>query len=368
MMRVPGAEGTGVRTAIEILEAQQKAELKVNGDVVVIGGGNVAIDAARTSVRLTDGKVTMVSLEERHEMPASEAEILEAVDEKVELKPGYGLKEILRDENGNIKGVKLIKCTAVFDENHRFAPKYDETIEVEVPCNEVIFSIGQKAVYGDILKGTEVVIKKNGLVEADPVTYQTAEKDIFAGGDLVSGPSFAINAIAAGREGATSLHRFIQHHGSLTIARNLRKFTELDKEDIVIESYDEAGRWEEKMDESIDYRRSFKDAHLTMTKEDVLKETKRCLGCGVVIIDPNKCIGCGLCTTRCKFDAIHLERDLPEASVMVKAEEQLKRIIPYTLKRQIRIAFGKKTPEEKKANDEHKAYVKATKKAKKAAK
>ena len=122
------------------------------------------------------------------------------------------------------------------------------------------------------------------------------------------------------------------------------------------------------MDESIDYRRSFKDAHLDMTPEEVLKETKRCLGCGVCIVDENKCIGCGLCTTRCKFDAIHLLRDHPEGATMVKAEDQLKVILPYTFKRQMKILFGKKSPEEIQGNREHKAYVKKQKQLKKQAK
>ena len=361
--KVPGAEGEGVHSAIEILEQAADNKLKIKGDVVVIGGGNVAIDAARTSIRLTD-KVTMVSLEQRKEMPATEAEVLEALDEGVELKCGYGLKEIVR-EHGKITGVVLMKCVSVFDENHKFSPKYDENDLLNIKCSNVIFSIGQKANYGSILEGTKVEISPRGLVVADPVTRQTAEPDIFVGGDLFNGPSFAINAIADGREGAVSLHRFVQNHGTLTMARNLRIFKELNKDDIVIDDYDHAGRQEEKMDESIDYRRSFRDAHLTLTEEQVLKETKRCLGCGVTIVDQNRCIGCGLCTTRCEFDAIHLKRDHPDCSRMIKTEEKMKVIAPYMLKRAGKILFSKKTPEEKEENRKHKEYKKEQKALKK---
>lgn len=364
VMRVPGVDGEDVHSAIDILEQASKETLKVKDNVVVIGGGNVAIDASRTSIRLAKGKVTMVSLETRETMPASESEILEAIDEGVTMMPGYGLKEIIRDEKGAITGVKLVKCLSVFDKEHKFNPTYDDNDTVILPCEEVIFSIGQKADYQNLLKGSGVKIKRNGLVEADSVTYQTGSPDIFVGGDLVSGPSFAINAIASGREGAVSLNRFVQNHGSLTIARNLREFPELDKDNIVIDSYDTAGRYEEKMNENIDYRRSFKDAHLTMTAEEVAKETKRCLGCGVCIVDENRCIGCGLCTTRCKFDAIHLKRDHPDGANMVKAEDQMKAIGPYTLKRALKIAFSKKNEDEKQAEIEHKAYKKAHKKEK----
>lgn len=360
VMKVEGFEGDNVYTAIDILHKAKEEKLKLKGDVVVIGGGNVAIDAARTSVRLA-GKVTMVSLEQRNEMPASEAEILEAIEDGVNLTCGYGLAKIIR-QNDKVTGVVLKRCVSVFDENHKFAPKYDENDTLTIDCDNVIFSIGQKANYGDILKGHENIIKPNGLIDADPVTLQTKVEDIFAGGDLFSGPGFAINAIALGREGAVSIHRYVQNHGDLITGRNLRQFFEMNKNDIIIESYDEAGRVEDKMDETIDYRHSFKDAHLTLTKEEVLRETKRCLGCGAVIIDANKCLGCGLCTTRCEFDAIKLHRDHPHCSDMKKAEETKKLVLKNMVKRKLRIIFSKKTEEEKLEQRKHKEYLKNKKK------
>ncbi len=136
----------------------------------------------------------------------------------------------------------------------------------------------------------------------------------------------------------------------------------LNKDEVVIESYDEAGRQEPGMDESINYRRSFSDAHKTLTKEQVIVETKRCLGCGASVVDENKCIGCGVCTTKCAFDAIHLVRDHPDCSTMVRSEDKMKAILPYMMKRAIKIKFGKKTPEEKASQKAHKEYKKKIKK------
>ncbi|MDY4788857.1 MAG: FAD-dependent oxidoreductase [Bacilli bacterium] len=359
VMKVEGYEGSNVFNAIDILHLANDEQLKLTGDVVVIGGGNVAIDASRVSVRLTNN-VTMVSLEERQEMPASESEILEAIDEGVNLVPGYGLSKILR-ENGNIVGVELVKCVSVFDNLLKFNPQYDLDNKKVIKCSNVIFAIGQKAEFGDLLKNSKVQINNRGLVRADKVTYQTDEEDIFVGGDLYVGPSFAIDAIAMGREGAVSLHRYVQNKGDLVTGRNLRVFYEMDKDDVIIESYDKAGRAEDKMDESIDYRRSFKDAHLTLTEEQVLQETKRCLGCGAVIVDQNKCIGCGLCTTRCEFDAIKLHRDHPNCSRMEHSDNAQKLVLKNMIKRSFKIAFSKKTLEEKEEQRKHRAYKKAKK-------
>ena len=123
---------------------------------------------------------------------------------------------------------------------------------------------------------------------------------------------------------------------------NRRQFKELDKESLALESYDNGARQSAGMDERIDYRRSFRDAHKTFTEEQVKAETARCLGCGASVVDPNKCIGCGLCTTKCEFDAIHLNRELPECSRMVRSEDKFKAILPYMIKREMKIRFGKK--------------------------
>ena len=149
----------------------------------------------------------------------------------------------------------------------------------------------------------------------------------------------------------------------MTIGKNRRQFIMLDKDNIEVDDYDHAGRQYEGIDESIDYRNSFRDAHKTLTEEQVKIETSRCLSCGASVVDENKCIGCGICTTKCEFDAIHLIRDHPENSKMIKSEDKFKAIIPYAAKRAVKIKFGKKTPQEKLSQQKHKEWLKERKKA-----
>ena len=257
------------------------------------------------------------------------------------------------------------KCLSVIDPvTKRFNPQYDENDTITVEAQNVIFAIGQTVVWGDLLKGTKVEFHHGNYPVADALTYQTAEPDIFVGGDVYSGPKFAIDAIEAGKNAAVSLHRFVQPGTSMTIGRNRRDFIELDKNNIVIDSYDTAGRQEAKELEGD--KHSFRDLHGTLTEEQVHTEASRCLGCGASVVDENKCIGCGVRTTKCEFDAIHLHREHPECSTMVRSEDKFKKILPYAIKRGFRIVFGKKTAEEKASQKKHKEYVKATKKAKKA--
>lgn len=338
---VAGEDAKGVMSAVDFLkEAGSTHEFPLEGDVVVIGGGNVAIDVARTSARVGDYNVSMFCLEDRANMPASEEEIEEAVEEGVKLDCGWGPKEILT-ENGKVTGIVLKRCTSVKDADGRFNPQYDENDTKTVKCSHVFLSIGQTTIWGDLLKGTKVEI--DGVrVKADKLTYQTTDPDVFIGGDVYTGPRFAIDAIAAGKEAAISIHRYVQPHSSLTIGRNRRDFIELDKNNIKVESYDNSSRQIPGTDNSFDHKKSFRDAKLTFTEEQVKAETARCLGCGASVVDPNKCIGCGICTTKCEFDAIHLNRDLPECSTMRKSEDKLKYILPYGAKQAIKIKFKKK--------------------------
>lgn len=341
---VPGEDAEGVTTAVEFLRNVCADEtLKVQGRAVVIGGGNVAIDVARSSLRCGAQQVEMYCLEQRETMPASAEEVAEALEEGVSLNCGWGPKEILTSD-GKVVGVVFKRCVSVLDDQGRFSPVYNEEETITVPCENVFLSIGQSIQWGDLLKGSRVELAGGGRACADALTYQTAEPDVFVGGDVYTGPKFAIDAIAAGKEGAVSIHRFVQPNTSLTIGRNRRDFKELDKQNVVLESYDASSRQEAGMDAAVDAAHSFRDAHKTLTEEQVRTETARCLGCGASVVDPNKCIGCGICTTKCEFDAIHLHRDLPECSKMVRSEDKFKAILPYMLKREIKIRFGKKEP------------------------
>ncbi len=333
---VPGEEGADVIPAVDFLrQINEDEKYAFKGDVVVVGGGNVAIDCSRDAVRAGAQKVYQVSLETRDIMPASEEEIEEAIEDRVELKGGYGPKEIHRDADGNVTGITFKKCTSVKDADGRFNPQYDENDTIRFDCRHIVLAVGQSIVWGDLLKDMGVKLGRGNCVVADPRTYQTDEPDIFAGGDVYTGPKFVIDAIAAGKEAATSIHRFVQPHSSLTIGRNQNYYKELDKNDIMVESYDNSKRQVPGRKEGTE--KGFRDTKLKFTEEQVKKETARCLSCGATIVDANRCVGCGLCTTRCEFDAIHLKRDVPEASTMRKSEDKLKYILPNGLKQAIKV-------------------------------
>ena len=343
--RKPGISGEnaeGAYAAVDFLrEAGAKESFALEGDVVVVGGGNVAIDAARISSRCTDEKISMFCLETREKMPASDEEIEEALEEGIELNCGWGPKEVL-EENGHVSGVVFKKCTRVFDAQGRFSPEYDENDTVTIPCRHVIFSVGQAIDWGHMLDNLHVELRPNGGALANKLTYQTSEPDIFVGGDVYTGPKFAIDAIAAGREGAISLHRYVHEHCTLTIGRNRRDFIELDKENIKVETYDSSSRQIPPKADVKEQAKTFRDLSQSLTEEQVKKETSRCLSCGASVVDPNKCIGCGVCTTKCMFDAIHLHREIPGASIMCASEDKLKYILPNMVKQSIKVKFKKK--------------------------
>jgi NADPH-dependent glutamate synthase beta subunit-like oxidoreductase len=343
MAGVPGEDARGVLSGVDFLKQVNLSDEKpvLSGDVVVVGGGNVAADVARTALRCREGKVTMLCLESREEMPAAKDEVEELVEEGIELSCGWGPKEILT-EDGKVTGIVFKRCTSVYDKDHRFAPVYDENDTVTIPCSHVLMAIGQRALWGDLLKGSRAKTRNGGTVIADPLTCQTDEPDIFAGGDIFHGARFAIDAIADGREGMVSINRFVHPGQSLTIGRDRREFIELDRDDIRIESFDNASRQRPGM-KSGAARETFSDLRLPLTEEQVKKEAARCLKCGATTVDLNQCIGCGLCTTRCEFDAIHLTRDIPEASTMHTAEEMMKVVGPYALKRAGKILIKKMT-------------------------
>ena len=339
---ITGENAKGAYAAVDFLrEAGAKESFALEGDVVVVGGGNVAIDAARISSRCVDAKISMFCLEQREDMPASKEEIAEALEEGIELNCGWGPKEVL-EEDGKVAGVVFKKCIRVLDEQGRFSPEYDEEQTVTIPCKHVIFSVGQAIEWGDMLDNLDLKRRPNGGALANKLTYQTSEPDIFVGGDVYTGPKFAIDAIAAGREGAISLHRYVHENCTLTIGRNRRDFVELDKNNISVDSYDTSKRQiPAKADEKAQAA-TFRDLSHSLTEEQVKAETSRCLSCGASVVDPNKCIGCGVCTTKCVFDAIHLHRELPGASVMRASEDKLKYILPNMVKQSIKVKFAKK--------------------------
>ena len=303
---IPGEDAKGVMAGVDFLrDINLDKSPSMTGKVVVIGGGNVAIDVARSAIRTNASSIAMYCLEGRDEMPALPEEIDEALEENIEINNGYGPREILV-KDGKACGVVFKKCLSVFDENGKFSPKFDETDTITVEADHVLLSVGQSIEWGNLLDGSKVELQAGNRAVADELTYQTAEPDIFVGGDVYTGPKFAIDAIAAGKEAAISLHRFVNPGQSLTLGRDRREYHMFDKENVIIESFDNTPRQRPLHKASV--KRGFEDNRVTFTEEQVKKETERCLGCGAVQVDQYMCIGCGQCTTKCKFDAISIHK------------------------------------------------------------
>ncbi len=336
---VPGEDAPNVISAVDFLKSvADNHNYKVSGKTVVIGGGNVAIDVSRTADRCGSSQVLQFCLEQRNEMPATVEEIQEAEEEGVKISCGWGPKEILT-KDGKAYAVVFKKCTSVKNAEGRFAPEYDENETMTVECDNVFLSIGQAIDWGKLLDGSKVEFWHGNFPVADAVTYQTAQSDIFVGGDVYTGPKFAIDAIAAGKKAAVSLHRYVQPHSTLTIGRDKREFIELDKSNLApIEGYDNTPR---QVPGKKAASKDFSESKITFTEEQIKKETARCLSCGASVVDTNHCVGCGICTTKCQFDAIHLYRENPGCSKMIKSEDKMKAILPYMLKREIKIKFHK---------------------------
>ena len=334
-LNIPGGDADGVMAGIDFMRQVNLHEKKtLSGKVVVIGGGNIGADVARTAVRCGAESVDLYCLEAYDDMPMGEEDRSECERDGITVHAGWGQTEIVV-EDGKCAGIRFRKCTRVKNDEGRFAPEFDDSVSEQAECTTVLYCIGQKVDWRELLTGTAVEFNPNGTVKADPVTYQTAEKDIFVGGDAYTGQKFAIDAIAAGKEGAISLHRFVQH-ATLTVGRNRRQFIELDKENALIPvNYDTTPRQRIGYNEVL--RRTFSDERVAFTEEQIKKETARCLSCGASIVDPNKCIGCGVCTTKCAFDAIHLHRERPECSKMYACEDKMKAILPYMIKREFKI-------------------------------
>lgn len=364
---IPNEDAKGTDIAVSYLADALDKQVPFNGDVVVVGGGNVAIDCVRTAHRLGAKNVGMYCLESRETMPASKEEIEEALAENVSINNGWGPKEVKVNSKGEVEAIVFKKCLSCFDKEGKFNPSYDENETIEVKADKIVFAIGQSIVWGDLLKGTKVTFWKNGYPIADKVTFQTADPDIFVGGDVFTGPKFVINAIAGGHQAAEALARHVRPNATMDVGFNRRNFKQLNKEDIKLPGYDEAGRQEAGMDEKIDHKNSFVDAHKTLTEEQVHTETGRCLSCGAAYVDPNKCIGCGICTTKCHFDAIHLVRDHPKCSEMKRAEKKVGTLLKYAAKRQVKILFHSGSKEARMMRKKRREWNKYYKEAKKTA-
>ena len=297
-LRCPGEELPGVMTGIDFLRAVNLGEAPAIGtSVAVIGGGNVAIDVARAAVRL-GAEVTVVYRRDRDSMPAADDEIAEAAEEGVSFRFLASPAEILGDGKAETLKIELMELrggkpagTGVY-----------ETMNVSA----VISAVGQEIE----LNGISVDTGAKGTVTVSLPSFQTSEADVFAGGDVVTGPKFAIDAIAAGKEGAISIHRYVHPGQSQVIGRDHRDYKAMNPATagVAIDGFDTAPRQKASGGSAKDAEKTFRDLRGTLTEEQLKTETRRCLDCGTAVVDESLCVGCGICTTKCKFDAIRLEK------------------------------------------------------------
>ena len=338
---VEGEDARGVISGVDFVRQINLGEkVSLSGKVLVIGGGNVAIDVARSAVRSGPDKVEMFCLESCQEMPALPEEIAEAEAENISISNGWGPKRIVA-RDGKVTGVEFKRCVSVFDANGRFDPSYDENDTRFVEADFVLTSIGQAIDWGKLLEDAPVELNPNKTIKADALTFQTGQPDIFAGGDVVTGPRFAIDAIAAGKQAAISIHRFVQPGQSLTVGRSKRVYSMLDKSKLELESYDRLPRQEARHADVAKSAASFHDLRSTFSEEQMKKETERCLSCGATIVNEELCVGCGMCTTKCKFEAITLVRTFNGVGASLLDMKPF--VVKTMLKREVKIAVKKAT-------------------------
>ena len=304
---VKGDDLEGVYGGVEFLrEVNLGGKPAIGKRCAVIGGGNVAMDVCRTAVRLGADETTIIYRRSEAELPADPEEVKEAMAEGVKFRFLCAPAEIV-GENGKVKQL-MVEQMELGEPDAKGRRKPVGTGKYEfIDVDSVISAIGQRVEWGGLDVGA-LQKNKNGTAVADALTYQSGEPDIFVGGDVYTGPKFAIDAIAAGKEAAISLHRYVHPGQTLTMGRDRRVYRELDKEHALISlgGFDTDHRQEPGYNET--KAKSFADPRMTFTEDQVRKECARCLGCGATKVDEYLCIGCGLCTTKCKFDAIHLKK------------------------------------------------------------
>ena len=326
-LHIPGEELEGVLGGVDFLrEVNLGNKPDIGRRCAVIGGGNVAMDVCRSAVRLGAEETYVFYRRSEAEMPADPEEVREAMEEGVKFRFMSAPVEIIGTD-GRVSAIKIEKMElGEPDERGRRKPVGTGEFEI-VEIDSVIGAVGQTVDWGTLDVGALKTTKKN-TAEADSLTYQTAQPDIFVGGDCYTGPKFAIDAIAAGKEAAISLHRYVHPGQTLTAGRDRREYRALDKEHAMIG----VGGFDREHRQTPGYNaakaKTFADARVTFTEEQVRKECARCLGCGATKVDSYLCIGCGLCTTKCKFDAIHLKkvRDwhaAPFEAIPIKVAENL---------------------------------------------
>jgi NADPH-dependent glutamate synthase beta subunit-like oxidoreductase/formate hydrogenlyase subunit 6/NADH:ubiquinone oxidoreductase subunit I len=320
MLPIPGADAPGVLGALDFLrDANWKGETGVAGKrVVVIGGGNVAVDAARCALRTGATEVRLASLESEDELPAHPWEIEEALDEGIIATCSLGPEEVLL-EDGRITGIRMRECLSVFDEAGRFAPSMGETTTV-LPGDVIVFAIGQGSDLTDVVAGSDVALNDRGNLVVDGSLFTTSAAGVFACGEVVTGPGSAIGSIATGHEAATSIHRFLSGM-DLSADRVARPVPLYDKREAATLDGVEESRRRVPMPMANPAERvtDFRTIELGFTRQESLADATRCLRCQSEV-----CVGCTFCARTCPDYCIRVERvDDPGARCLTRYELDL---------------------------------------------
>jgi NADPH-dependent glutamate synthase beta subunit-like oxidoreductase len=308
ILPLPGADAEGVRGALEFLRAANfTGEAGVRGKrVLVIGGGNVAVDVARCALRTGASEVRLASLEASDELPAHPWEIEEALDEGVIATCSVGPEEVMV-EDGHVTGLRVRECLAVFDETGRFAPKMGEETHV-LPCDVVVFAIGQASVLEAVVGDGDVKINDRGNLIVDGTLFTTSAAGVFACGEVVTGPGSAIGSIATGHEAAASIDRYLRGV-DLAEGRTARPVPVFEKHATATLDAVEPERRRAKMPMAAPSDRvtDFRTVELGMPADESFAEAMRCLRCRSEV-----CVGCTFCARTCPDLCIKVERvDVP---------------------------------------------------------
>jgi heterodisulfide reductase subunit A-like polyferredoxin len=293
-LRIEGEQINGVLHGVEFLrDAASARKPAVKDRVLVIGGGNVAVDVARTALRLGARKVEMVCLERRHEMPAYQEEIEATLAENITIRDGWGPKRITG--NGSVTGIELKRCTRVFDEQKRFSPAFDENDLVTLEADQIIVAIGQMV--DEQLVGHVPVEKERGCFKTDPITGQTSVAGVFAGGEDASGPGSVIDAVAAGKRVAESIERYLT--GKDLLAARFESTVNPMPEELLPDTGKVAKKDRPRAAElpPANRLRNFDEVEKGLTEEQALAEAERCLNCAL-------CSECNRCVETCQQHAI----------------------------------------------------------------
>jgi NADPH-dependent glutamate synthase beta subunit-like oxidoreductase len=317
---LPGERGPGVYGGVDLLRAVARGEpLPVGRSVVVIGGGNVAFDVARTVLRQIaydtartaarlagTSRVALVSLENLEEMPADTLEILEGDEEGIERQNGWGPLAIERDERGEVTGVTFRRCVRVWDDQRRFAPVFDDAVRQTVPCDTVLLAVGQSPVTSFLDEGgADVEMARPGWPKTDAATLRTTANGVFVAGDLAHGTRLLIDAVASGKAAARSVYTYVTgrslHVGAMTAHLTLPGYRR--------EPGYEAVRRQPVPVAPPERRLVHPDVPVEIgyDRTQAVREASRCLDCGVTpVFDGSRCVLCGGCVDVCPTKCLKL--------------------------------------------------------------